>query len=57
MKKLVKPSKSIEDYSNQIVEALCDYDGCGGNCREDGGVFCAYCKSVNSDENEDDILF
>ena len=55
MKKLIKPNASMEDYSNELIQALCEYDGCNGNCRTD--TFWG-CTSVRVDApKDDDILF
>ena len=55
MKKLIKPIATMEDYSNEMIQALCEYDGCSDNCRTDT-IF--GCTSVHSDNSEDeDILF
>ena len=60
MKKLVKPKVSVENITNEMIEALCEYEGCGGgpdngNCRERGWL--GGCSSVNEDESDDTILF
>lgn len=54
MKKLIKPLVSVEDYTDEVVHAFCEYDGCSGNCRLDTIVGCA---SVNEVEADDEILF
>ena len=55
MKKLIKPTVSMEDYSNELIQALCEYDGCKDNCRTD--AFWG-CSSIHKDDTkDDDILF
>ena len=56
MEKLIKPVMSIEDYSDEMVEALCEHDGCNGNCRCDN-IDCTACKSISSVNIDEDILF
>jgi hypothetical protein len=59
MEKLIKPKSSIEDVSDEVVNALCEYDGCSGNCRDYDycrGVGTS-CSSISEVESDDDILF
>ena len=54
MKKLIKPNANMEDYSNELIQALCEYDGCSANCK----VYYLFCTGINSDTSkDDDILF
>jgi len=57
MKKLIKPVMTIEDHSEEVVQALCENDGCNSNCKCDSIDRCAACKSISSVEIDEDILF
>ena len=59
MKKLIKPNASMEDYSNELIQALCEYNGCNKNCAANCGSYGGtWCTGVNSDTSQDDdILF
>ena len=55
MKKSIKPFATMEDYSDEMIQALCEYDGCSDNCRTDT---IWGCTSVHSEDSQDnDILF
>ena len=55
MKKLIKPTVSMEDYSNELIQALCEYECCKGNCRTD--TFWGCSSILKDDTKDDDILF
>lgn len=55
MKKLVKPLVSIEDYTDEIVQAFCEFEGCNGLCKEH--YIWGACISINQVEIDEDILF
>ena len=60
MNKLIKPKYSIENLSDEVIEAFCDHDNCGGNCKsncDDNWGCTGDCSSVGSVEPDDDILF
>jgi hypothetical protein len=59
MEKLIKPKSSIEDVSEEVVNALCEHDGCSSNCKDyhyssSEGTSCG---SISKVESEDEILF
>ena len=56
MKKLIKPIATMEDYSNEMIQALCEFNGCPDNCIVDCPIL--GCGSVHGDSSQDeDILF
>jgi len=57
MKKLIKPVMTIEDHPEEVVQALCENDGCGSNCKCDNVGDCVACESVRKVDIDDDILF
>ena len=54
MKKLIKPQKSVDNLTEGVIEAFCEYDGCSSNCRIDTILGCA---SVGDAESDEDLLF
>ena len=54
MEKLIKPQQAMENLTDDVIEALCEFDGCGSNCRI---LILGSCYSVNDAESDDDILF
>lgn len=44
---------SVEDYTDEVVHAFCEYGGCSPKCREDEWWGC---RSVSQSENDDDEI-
>lgn len=65
MKKLIKPKNSIENLSEEVIEAFCDHGiGCPSNCQDycsvvagEYGTSYDKCVSIHSADLDDDILF
>lgn len=57
MKKLIKPLMSVEDYTDEVVQAFCDHDNCSGNCKDYNMGCSGACRSIGDVELDEDILF